>query len=194
MKAITIIMMALALIITAISLDARESRPRRLHGEGGDYHDELLASMPLQDLNTDETSNLLFMREEEKLARDVYLTLYEQWNLPAFRNIARSEQRHYEMVGTLLERYQLEDPSTDDRGVFSEASLKKLYDELVQRGKTSLREAIQVGVMIEEKDIVDLDAAIQATDNEDIRMVLGNLRRASENHLRAFNGHAARYE
>ena len=36
-------------------------------------------------LNANEIADLQFMREEEKLAHDVYLALYQKWNLQAFR-------------------------------------------------------------------------------------------------------------
>ncbi|MCP4143444.1 MAG: DUF2202 domain-containing protein [Chloroflexi bacterium] len=52
-----------------------------------------------------ETDGLAFMREEEKLARDVYLTLYEQWELRPFSNIAESEQKHTDAVKNLLGPY-----------------------------------------------------------------------------------------
>lgn len=42
-------------------------------------------------LNAAEIEGLLFMREEEKLAHDVYLALYAKWGLPIFQNIAQSE-------------------------------------------------------------------------------------------------------
>ena len=39
-----------------------------------------------------ETVTLKFMREEEKLARDVYLYLFDVWGQWIFENIAASEQ------------------------------------------------------------------------------------------------------
>ncbi|NCB02187.1 MAG: DUF2202 domain-containing protein, partial [Spirochaetia bacterium] len=53
---------------------------------------------------------ILLMREEEKLARDVYLTLYEKWNLRTFSNIARAEQKHMDAVAYLLSTKGIEDP------------------------------------------------------------------------------------
>jgi hypothetical protein len=67
--------------------------------------------IPASDLSPEETAALLFMREEEKLARDVYNTLYEIWGQPTFTNIAASEQTHMDEVKLLLERYSLADPA-----------------------------------------------------------------------------------
>ncbi len=57
-----------------------------------------------------EVEGLLYMREEEKLAHDVYVTLYGIWGTPVFQNIANSEQTHTEAVKNLLDIYGLEDP------------------------------------------------------------------------------------
>lgn len=69
-------------------------------------------------LNASEVDSVLFMVEEEKLARDVYLTLYDKWGLITFSNIARSEQRHVDAVKYIIEKYGLEDPTIDEIGVF----------------------------------------------------------------------------
>jgi hypothetical protein len=127
------------------------------------------------------------MREEEKLARDVYLTLYEQWGLPVFQNIANSEQTHMEAIKTLIDRYGLDDPVTgNDVGEFSDPTLQSLYDELTASGRESLAAALKVGAAIEEIDIIDLEEYLSKTDEADIVRVYENLMRGSRNHLRAF--------
>lgn len=134
-----------------------------------------------------EVEGLLFMREEEKLARDVYLTLYDEWGLNIFNNIGASEATHTDAVRVLLEEYGLDDPmTTDARGVFVNADLQALYDQLVETGRRSLVDALLVGAAIEEIDILDLEEYIAQTDNADIAMVYDNLLRGSRNHLRAF--------
>lgn len=138
------------------------------------------------ELNADESAALAYMREEEKLAHDVYATLYTQWGLLVFQNIAASEQTHTEAVKVLLDRYGLADPASSTVGVFSNPELQALYNDLVVRGSQSLAEALKVGAAIEEIDILDLDARLAQTDKADIQQVFTNLRRGSENHLRAF--------
>lgn len=138
-------------------------------------------------LSPGEAEGLAFMREEEKLARDVYLTLYEQWGLPIFQNIAGSEQTHMDAILRLLEPYGLADPAAGhDRGEFTNPDLQSLYDQLVDQGQQSLAGALEVGGAIEEIDILDLQERMAATDNEAILRVYGNLLAGSENHLRAF--------
>ena len=138
-------------------------------------------------LTQDETKWVGFMREEEKLARDVYLTLYAKHKLAVFDNIADSEQRHFDALGRVIARYGLADPvKSDEVGAFTEPELASLYQKLITDGAASEEAALRVGAAIEELDIRDLDAAIKATDNADILRVYGNLRRGSTNHLRAF--------
>ncbi|WP_456421416.1 DUF2202 domain-containing protein [Thermococcus sp.] len=140
-------------------------------------------------LSQDEIDGLLYMVEEEKLARDVYLTLYDQTGLTVFRNIANSEQRHMDAVLGLIEKYNLTAPDTLDQvGVFQNEELQSLYNQLVQMGSQSTEDALKVGALIEETDIEDLEKWISETDNEDIKQVYSNLMKGSENHLRAFVG------
>lgn len=145
-----------------------------------------------QALSSAETATLVFMREEEKLARDVYLVLHQQWQIPVFSNIASSEQQHTDKVKGLLQTYRLADPVTNDTvGVFQNPQLASLYAQLVAQGKTSAIEALQVGALIEETDIADLQKAIAGTTRPDIVQVYSNLMRGSRNHLRAFVGQLA---
>ncbi len=61
-------------------------------------------------LSQEEIDDLVYLREEEKLARDVYLHLYNTWGQWIFENIAASEQQHMDAVKTLLDRYGIHDP------------------------------------------------------------------------------------
>jgi hypothetical protein len=135
------------------------------------------------------------MREEEKLARDVYLTLYDRWGLPIFQNIASSEATHMEAVKTLIDRYNLEDPAAGQYvGVFTNPTLQGLYDQLVEEGNRSLSSALRVGAAIEEIDILDLEERIAQTERADIKLVYENLMKGSRNHLRSFVSNLERRE
>jgi hypothetical protein len=147
----------------------------------------LVASLPDEVLSAAETEDLLFMREEEKLARDVYISLYDKWGLQIFSNISQSEQTHTEAIRDLIEKYDLTDPVADDTvGVFVNEELAALYEDLVAQGSESEVAALTVGALIEDLDIKDLADAIERTDNEDIALVYENLQRGSRNHLRSF--------
>ena len=153
----------------------------------------VLEEIPASPLSPVEKEGILYMREEEKLARDVYNYLYEMWQVPVFRNIARSEQTHMDATTYILSRYNLPDPVADDTpGIFSNPELKELYDSLTAAGGTSLEAALAVGVEIEDLDIYDLGSRLALTDNADIRIVYLNLEKGSRNHLRSFYGQLLR--
>lgn len=136
-------------------------------------------------LSADEIDGLLWMREEEKLAHDVYVALYSRWQLPVFDNISQAETTHTDAVKTLLDRYGIDDPAAGNaEGEFTDAAIQELYDDLVTRGSESVVAALEVGALIEEMDILDLQA--RASDVAEIDRVYENLERGSRNHLRAF--------
>lgn len=136
-----------------------------------------------------EKADLLFMREEEKVARDVYITLGDKWGTGIFYNIASSEQKHMDAILKLLSKYGLPDTVSDNGvGEFTNVDLQALYDSLVAKGDESLLMALQVGGIVEETDVRDLVAARGRTNRTDIKNVYTNLLNGSYNHLRAFAG------
>lgn len=138
-------------------------------------------------LSDEEIAGLVFMREEEKLARDVYLTLYDQWGAQVFQNISSSEQTHMDAVLAVLNQYNLTDPAAGNEiGQFTDAALQDLYDQLIAEGSQSLEDALRVGAAIEEIDILDLEQRMAQTDNADITQLYQQLENGSENHLQAF--------
>ncbi|MCB8933038.1 MAG: DUF2202 domain-containing protein [Fimbriimonadaceae bacterium] len=152
-----------------------------------------LGSLTGAQLSNAEKEGLLFMREEEKLAFDVYNALATRWGRP-FSNIARAEQTHMDAVKVLLDRYQLQDPMTIGKaGTFANPTLQRLYNDLVKAGRVSRTEALKVGAQIEELDIFDLQRWIKQTTNTDILSVYANLEKGSRNHLRAFDSNLTRF-
>ena len=123
-------------------------------------------------LSLGEINSLVYMREEEKLARDVYGTLYQRWKSNIFNNISSSEQTHMDAILHLLQRYNLPDPvASNEVGVFTNTILQDLYNQLVIKGNSSLSNAFQVGATIEDLDIFDLTQAMILVDNQDISLV-----------------------
>lgn len=140
------------------------------------------------DLTDVEIEYITYMREEEKLARDVYLTLYDLYSARIFGNISESEQRHMDAFKRLIDKHGLTDPvENDDIGEFTNPDFAKLYGELVEMGKQSYCGALQVGISIEELDINDLELALNDVTAQDITRVFNNLLAGSYNHLNAFN-------
>ncbi|GAB4549443.1 MAG: hypothetical protein Fur002_26580 [Anaerolineales bacterium] len=146
-----------------------------------------LTVIPASDVNAQESAGLLYMREEEKLARDVYNQLFALWTQPTFQNIAASEQTHMDEIKLLLDRYGLADPALAP-GKFTDQNLQALYNQLIAQGSVSLEEAMKVGILVEQTDIADLQTRLAQSDNADIQQVYNNLMAGSYNHLAAFSG------
>lgn len=139
------------------------------------------------ELSPEERDGLIYMRIEEKLARDVYIVMGELWDYKIFLNIQLSEQKHMDVVKNLLDKYSVPDPlTTDSVGVFPNPQFQQLYDNYIQQGNQSLQEALLAGKTIEELDIADLTYQLTFVDNPDIINVYSNLKTASEDHLAAF--------
>ena len=135
-----------------------------------------------------ETDNILFLYEEEKLAHDIYVAMYNLWGAYIFNNISESEQRHMDSVAKLIDKYDIDDTVVNnDSGKFTNEVLQGEYDRLLGNGKQDLTSALWVGVEIEEMDIGDIERMLDQTAKADIIRVLSNLLDGSKNHLDAFN-------
>jgi len=87
-------------------------------------------------ITEEEIQGLLYMREEEKLARDVYLKMLEKYNARVFDNISEAEQRHMDFVKEMLDKFSVTDPVTNnDPGVFSNSDLSAAYNRLIEQGR-----------------------------------------------------------
>lgn len=148
----------------------------------------VLAGINGEAVSAEEIAGLKFMREEEKLARDVYLKLYEAWGLSPFKNIGGSEQTHMDAVAMIMARYDIEDPAAGKGvGEFVDPDLQTLYNTLLAQGLQSKEDALTVGAIIEETDIIDIQEQIDLyVDNKDITILYQNLLKGSRNHLRGF--------
>lgn len=172
-KVIGLIVVLIALVMVA---------PLGAKGPGGGKKGQTLAT-----LTDAEIYHLTYMREEEKLARDVYLTLSEYYSAAIFVNISGSEQRHMDALKRLILKYGLQDPVVDDDvGEFTNQDFSVLYDKLVDRGMKNYCAALRVGIDIEDLDIEDIADALEDVEAQDLERVLNNLLLGSENHLNAF--------
>lgn len=147
----------------------------------------VVSSLPTASSAQTYLDGLLYVREEEKLAWDVYLFLYDRWGVQVFQNIASSEQAHTDAVKTLLDAYGLTDPAASTQsGEFVNPDLQALYNQLTAQGSLSLAEALKVGAAIEEIDIHDLNQQMADGLPDDIRCIYENLLFGSYNHLSTF--------
>jgi hypothetical protein len=159
-----------------------------------------------------EETHMVFMREEEKLARDVYISLGDLYpDAIVFSNIDDAEQQHTTTVKEKLAKYNIADPNTDDTvGAFTGEDygwyFTEKYTLLVSLGEKSELDALYVGAFIEELDMLDIvqcpkvivetqdkikdsgDCGLNYTDNHDLQSMLESLLEGSKNHLRSYVG------
>jgi len=168
-------------------------------------------------LDYNEQTHLVFMREEEKLARDVYLTLGTMYpDSVIFGNIDDSEQTHTTAVKTMLEKYGVDDPNTNDNiGAYTGEDygwyFTEKYNLLVERASISELEAMYVGAFIEELDMMDINQCPKVivetdngindvsecgkiyTDNADIVNLYSSLLDGSDSHLAGYVKNIEKY-
>lgn len=144
------------------------------------------AGVGSESLTDEAKAGLLQMREEEKLAHDLYTAFGDLYDLRIFENIPMAEANHMTAIATLLDAFGLDDPANPEAGVFQNEELQATYDQLLSDGKVSLVAALESGAYVEELDIQDLERLLEETTNESIKVVYSNLLRGSRNHLRAF--------
>lgn len=133
-----------------------------------------------------EIDDLKFLREEEKLARDVYLFSFNKYQVSIFDNISQSEQKHMNSVLNLMNKYGIPDSTSSEIGVFNNPDLQSLYTSLTTQSNISLLEALKVGATIEDLDINDIDDFIGNTTKSDLLNVYNNLTCGSKNHIRSY--------
>jgi hypothetical protein len=143
-------------------------------------------------LGADTLEALRYIREEVKLARDLYGALSDIWELDVFENAVKSKQSLMNAVSCLLRPYGIEDPS-GDAGKFVDADLQELYSYLIDQGKVSRNNAIDVTILIEQTVMADLNDVLLQTTEEDVHKVLTLLMEASENHLHELSRYLVMY-
>lgn len=138
-------------------------------------------------LSDTERRNIMFILEEEKMARDLYFEFSKKYENKVFNNMYQGEQSHMKAMQKLVSRYNLEDPTAKrDVGEFHNRQIQKMHGELLEQGNKNFVEALKVGAEVEERDIDDIQDNIKNTSKADILFVYENLKRSSKNHLRAF--------
>lgn len=134
-----------------------------------------------------EQQSIRNLLDEDKLARDLYLSLGQKWNLMPFQNIPNSEQMHMDSLKQLIQNYTKQNPIANNKvGKFTNPEVQKLYNQLLAYGLQSPQQALQVGGWVEETDIADLKKAAAETQDPQSLAVYDDLLRGSRNHLRAF--------
>ena len=146
-----------------------------------------------------QKDRLFFIYQEEKVARDVYTYLSNMYeDESTFASIKLAEQRHMDSAQKLCEKYGVNIRKVDEDvyGEFFVPYLNDLYKECIDLGEEGLKEALNVGILIEETDIGTLTDTIKALDVKkmpaDVISAYETLREGSYNHLESFEARVAR--
>jgi hypothetical protein len=137
-------------------------------------------------LSAHEKEGLSFIWEEEKMARDLYTSLYESDNLTIFIDLARSEQSHMDQARAIIDKYALTIPGKDEQGVYQNQTLQNVHDELLAKGLSSDQDALNAAATFEEISIIDLEKELNATHAEDVKVMFQGLLAGSQKHLRSY--------
>lgn len=201
--AAVVVIVFIAVFVTSMGGPAQSTRPGygqgqqngpgQAQGQGygtGGPGEKIPVLQPLPDstpLTTRESGDILFMREEEQLAHDLYMRWYGMYSIPVFSNIAASETMHVNEVQLLIDRYGLQGNRIGNASTgYRNATIQSLYNSLAVQGDATPTGALEASLAVEERDIADLDHALAGTTRADIIQVYSNLRRGSENHKSAF--------
>ncbi|QUC59344.1 DUF2202 domain-containing protein [Streptomyces sp. A2-16] len=179
---------------TSRSMLTNAQHQPRHHGDDRDgirQHDGSCNAAALAEqgtLTAFQKTTLAGMAEEEKLAHDLYTTFAERYDVRVFERIAAAETQHLTAVRTLLNRYDVSDPTAGKQaGEFTDPGAQATYDRLLKQGEGSLTGALKAGRTVENDDIRALTKALSGLTAPDTRQVYTRLLTASEMHLTAFD-------
>ncbi|UPT78558.1 DUF2202 domain-containing protein [Sulfurovum sp. XGS-02] len=134
-------------------------------------------------LTEEQKDMLFFIYQEEKVARDVYITLGKMYkNENTFRSMQITEQRHLECAKELCDIYGVDTSSMDESviGAFESPLLKMLYDAYIEKGKSSLRDALEMAEFIGASDTEMIEHASIGMPN-DVVSVYEKLKKGNMN-------------
>jgi len=132
-----------------------------------------------------DVQGMRFIWEEEKTARDLYISFYKQTNQSIFADLIGSEQNHMDQVKSIMDRYGVSTP-VPDQGALENQTLIQMYDDLLSRGSRSDQDALMAAATFEEISIMDLQKEINTTENQEAIAVYQGLLAGSRKHLRSY--------
>lgn len=136
-------------------------------------------------LTADEIEFLYAMREDEKLARDLYAYFWTRYpTAPQIQRISKAEESHIAAIETVLDYYEISYPAMSAPGVFEDSTRQALYDELALKSETML-EAFQTMAFVEDRDLFAYKMVQSQITNANLSLLIENMIKASTNHLKA---------
>jgi hypothetical protein len=143
-----------------------------------------------QPSSTGIKKSLAYMYDEERLAQEVYLAIYEKQPLQQLSKIAsKAEGRHIEEVKRLAQHYGVPTPY-QQAGRYATSHIQSLYNKLYAKGIRSKKDALEVGCIVEVVDVDDLNNYISEAERfnaKDVVQSYNFLRKGSYNHYWSFD-------
>jgi hypothetical protein len=159
-------------------------------GYGYNQNNNSMKKYPSSSISSSVKSSLAYMYEEERLAKEVYLAIYQKQPIRQLSKIAsNSETRHIEAVKDLAQKYGVK-TSLQQVGRYQNSHIQSLFNQLYHKGIRSKKDALEVGCIVEVTDINDLDRYIsqaQRAGADDVLQTYDFLRKGSYNHYWAFD-------
>jgi hypothetical protein len=144
-------------------------------------------------LTAAQRTELARLAEEEKLNHDLYTAFTKAYGLPVFENLAAAEANHLQALRTLMDRYDIADPTAGKAaGVFASATVQAGYDRLLAQGKAGQQAALRAARAVEQNAIASYGEAIDGLNAPAAERVYSNLRATETRHLAAINTWLAR--
>jgi len=170
-------------------------------------------SSPVSTLTQDLKDAIAYMGNEERLAYDIYMNLYEYHDtnsntqIMQLQTIAQNaEKTHVGIVQALVQKYDLGEDDLSNvetavadnsvafedmpRGEYDIPAIQELYNLLYDKGIASKQAALEVGCMVEVVDVDDLDEYIELAEEShaaDVVEAFTVLRDGSYSHYWAFD-------
>ena len=157
--------------------------------------EELLANLSttlqnfyVSDLNESVKSDVVYLYELERFAKDIYQKSYDEWGLELFNTLTSTQSLNNSIIAILLDNYNITYNVTPEAGVYTDDTIQGFYDTYVQETNTTIKDSLSMGVALEEKLVSEIDTLMQNRSlSDDVKIVYEIVKRSTREHIHSFN-------
>ena len=171
------ILAALAMVFVSCSKDEIDSNPYAVSNGNA------------KDLSNFEKQGLVSLLETQKMHRDVYTWINDQFPSAVFTSLAESDGKYMELLSVKLDKYGIQNPTLDKLpGEFESHEVQNQYNEFVRLSFGDLKAMIENARVMEESMIsLVRDQQLNLSGNDDLRQIYGDLIQESISQLNTLN-------
>ena len=109
---------------------------------------------------------VVWMHDSERLALNLNQAFYDDWGEPLFASIAAAKPRYMDKLLDLIDWYDIRwfGDISNEPGFYTDERNADAFDELVERGKSSLQNALLAAAYVEESNISEYRASISGLE------------------------------